>query len=229
MPKPSPEPSERGSGVAAPLMASDALTAWLAEYNSLRAEIEWLIKDATRYQSFAITLLGILVPGVGWLLKELPDLVVPSLLVISFIYCLLGFLYTRQHEEVYVVAAYLKDYVRPRVRELMNDSSMWGWEEFKGQRWAALRPRRGLGCLRPGNMIVLLRAMLFVLPSAAALAAVGFILLQTYRSVAFSSFHAAPVALLAAAFLFNTAVLGALLRHLFLRNRLPRDLLGLDA
>jgi hypothetical protein len=96
----------------------DVLAAWLAEYQALRAEIEWLINDGTRYQNFAITLLGIIGATIGWLLKEASALLLPTLLAVPFIFCLLGFLYSRQHEEVYIVAAYLKDYLRPRVRQL---------------------------------------------------------------------------------------------------------------
>src|ERR1035441_2219876 len=137
-----------------------ALDAWLVEYKCLRSEIEWLIDGGAKYQNLAVTLMGLIFTAIAWIVKEAPVLLVPTLLVAPFLFTLLGFLYCRQHEEVYVVAAYLKDYVRPRVRCLVNDDAIWGWEEFKAkhaEHW---------------SMVFALRAMLFVAPSIGSIIAV---------------------------------------------------------
>ena len=110
-----------------------ALNAWLAEYKSLRAEIEWLVEGGTKYQNFAITLLGLLSSILAWVIERSHDLIIPSLLVVPFLFTLLGFLYCRQHEEVYVIAAYLNTYVRPRVRALVGDNDILGVGRLQGR------------------------------------------------------------------------------------------------
>lgn len=207
------------------------LAAWLAEYQALRAEIEWLINDGTRYQNFAITLLGVIGAAIGWLLKENSVLLLPALLVIPFIYCLLGFLYSRQHEEVFVVAAYLKDYVRPRVRQLVGDDSIWGWEEFKSQRWESTGRSRRWMRSRPfgtNNIVFLLRAMLFVAPSVVALttALLAIAAIAPFPTLLVDNWLVAASVLFA--LLFDAVLICLLIRHLFLRGRMPQELFRLS-
>lgn len=205
----------------------DVLATWLAEYQALRAEIEWLINDGTRYQNFAITLLGIIGAMIGWLLKEASALLLPTLLVVPFIFCLLGFLYLRQHEEVYIVAAYLKDYLRPRVRQLVGDEYVWGWEEFKNERWDAMFRRRRFKAFGINDTVFLLRAMLFIIPSVLALSGVMMCLVGVapFPTVSLRQWTIAIV--IAASVLFDSTLVLLLVRHLFLRGRMPEELFKL--
>jgi hypothetical protein len=202
----------------------DVLAAWLAEYQCLRAEIEWLINDGTRYQNFAITLVGIIGAAIGWLLKEAPIILIPTLLVVPFVFCLLGFLYSRQHQEVYIVAAYLKDYVRPRVRELVGDESLWGWEEFKSQEWRALSPYRRFKPFGLNDIVFLLRAMLFILPSIVALSVVVISFLDVAPLPKLELTTSPTTIVIIASVLFDTSLVLLLVRHLLLRGRMPHEL-----
>jgi len=109
----------------------EKLEAYLAEYSALREEIKWLIQEANQYQNFAIALIGATVTLIPWVLDKALALLIPVLLILPFLFSLLGFLYLREHEEVYVVGAYLREYLRSQVRNLVKDSHTWGWEEFK--------------------------------------------------------------------------------------------------
>ncbi len=155
-----------------------AVNAWISEYHALRTEIEWLNSDGSRYQTFAISLLSVVGGVIGWLSANTPTILLPALLIIPFIFCLLGFLYLRQHEEVFVIASYIKDYIRPRLRELTKDQSLWGWEEFK---WQKLNSRKHAQSkwFTVTEMVFFLRGMLFIMPSIAALIAVLLFLLYT--------------------------------------------------
>jgi hypothetical protein len=143
------------------------LEAYLAEYNALRAEIEWLIRDGNQYQALALTFGALIVSALGYVTQQAPELLPAGLLIVPFPLCLLGFLFFRQHEEVYVVAAYLSESVRPRVRNLVGDQELWQWEEFKTHRLDLLRsgPLRMLPAAR---IVLLFRALLFVMPSILA-------------------------------------------------------------
>jgi hypothetical protein len=202
----------------------DSLAAWLAEYQALRAEIEWLINDGTRYQNFAITLLGIIGATIGWVLKEASALLVPSLLIVPFIFCLLGFLYSRQHEEVYIVAAYLKDYLRPRVRQLVGDEYLWGWEEFKKQRWDAMSRRRRFKPFGINDTVFLLRAMLFIIPSVLSLTGVMMCLVGVAPFPTVSLREWTITIVIGVSVLFDSCLVLLLIRHLFLRGRMPQEL-----
>src|SRR3989304_4303082 len=91
---------------------SERLTAYLAEYSALRSEIEWLVRDGTQYQGLAVKLIGVVFGAAAWIIHQVPDLLLPLLLVVPFVFCTLGFLFSRQHEEVYIVARYITDYIR---------------------------------------------------------------------------------------------------------------------
>jgi hypothetical protein len=150
---------------------SDAqLQAYLAEYQALRAEIEWLIRDGNQYQAFAIGLLAAALPFIGFVAERASGLVAATLLVVPFPFCLLGLLFFRQHEEVYVVAAYLAESLRPRIRRLVHTPDMWQWEEFKRDRTAIIY-QRPFDRLSISKTILVLRALLFLLPSLGALVA----------------------------------------------------------
>lgn len=144
------------------------VNSWLAEYDALRNEIDWLIRDANQYQNFAIVLIGVLVGAFSWILDKTPSLMLPTLLIIPLVFCLLGFLFYRQHEEVYIVAAYLHDYIRPHLRMLIGDNSIWEWEEFKSRNKAQIKGNR-FTSLSTNTLVLILRSSLFLLPSIVAL------------------------------------------------------------
>jgi hypothetical protein len=159
--------SSKLSGEEDPL--EEKLEAYLAEYHSLRTEMEWLIKGADQYQNFTIALIGASVTILPWIQDKTPSILIPTLLILPVLFSLLGLLYLRQHEEVYVIAAYLSEYIRPRVRHLVKDNGAWGWEEFKAQRSKEAFSSGPLGFLSTSKIIVILRSSLFLFPSFAAL------------------------------------------------------------
>lgn len=159
--------SPKLSGEEEPL--EEKLEAYLAEYHSLRTEMEWLIKGGDQYQNFTIALVGAAVTILPWILDKAPSLLIPTLLILPLLFSLLGLLYLRQHEEVYVIAAYLSEYIRPRVRHLVKDSEAWGWEEFKAQRSKEAFGSGHLSFFSTSKIIVILRSSLFLFPSLAAL------------------------------------------------------------
>jgi hypothetical protein len=152
------------------LSNEDALTAALAEYQSLRSEISWLIEHGTQLQNYAIGLsIGIFPVAAFVLEKSSPVFLLGPLLVLPTILSLLGILYFRQHQEIYVVAAYIREEIRPIIRELTGRDDIWGWEEFKSARQNRLSARSSaLGLWRPRTVIVL-RLAIFSLPAFCSL------------------------------------------------------------
>jgi hypothetical protein len=204
--------------------SEQALQSWLAEYQSLRTEIEWLIEGGVKYQNFAITLLGILFTAIAWAIQHAPRLLVPTLLAIPFLFTLLGFLYCRQHEEVYVVAAYLKDYVRPRVRRLVDDEAMWGWEEFKAERNAQWSKSKS-GRASSAGIVFALRSMLFIAPSVGSMIAVA-VHASSQQLISFHLLKHFVPAVFAAWFVFNAYIVAALGLYLFKRMDLQKRIVG---
>jgi|ERR1035441_1102299 hypothetical protein len=204
-----------------------ALDAWLVEYKCLRSEIEWLIDGGAKYQNLAVTLMGLIFTAIAWIVKEAPVLLVPTLLVIPFLFCLLGFLYCRQHEEVYVVAAYLKDYLRPRVRSLIGEQTLWGWEEFKVQCADAQSTR--LKLLSSAGFVFILRSMLFVIPSVACLtASVICSIAQGFYPFSNHMLHPTP-ALLTVWFFFDLTAIVILIVYLLSTRHLSRRIVRVDS
>lgn len=177
------------STLSEPEVVEHRLQAWLAEYQALRSEIEWLIRDGTQYQKFAVALLGIVFAAIGLITQSVKVLLLPTLLVTPFLFCLLGFLFIRQHEEAYIIGAYIKEYVRPKVRKLLSENDLWGWEEFKHQTNENLCEGRMFKLFSSIKMIFILRSFIFILPSAVCLTSVCIystlrgmpFLLETYK------------------------------------------------
>jgi hypothetical protein len=143
----------------------------LAEYEALRNEIEWLIKEASQYQNYALGLVALLPPGFALVLDTRQAwLLVPAALFAVPAFCLLGFLFFRSHQEVYVVAAYLQQEVRPQVRAAVNSNSVWGWEEYKAAAQGKQERASRLGLLTSQRFVVMLRLLVFLLPAVVALA-----------------------------------------------------------
>lgn len=150
--------------------ASSALAAALAEYESLRGEIGWLIEHGAQLQNYAIGLAVGLFPVAAFILENGNTAFLVGLLIAAPIaFSLLGLLYFRQHQEVYVVAAYLKERARPIIRELSGRPDLWTWEEFKTARQSVLSSRSPvLGIWRPRTILVL-RLAIFTLPAVCSL------------------------------------------------------------
>jgi hypothetical protein len=195
------------------------IEAHVAEYLALRSEIEWLIKDGSQYQGFAIALLAAALPVLQFLEPRYHDAFLASLLVIPFLFCLLGFLYFRQHEEVYVIAAYLARSLRPRVRALTGDESLWAWEEFKAAQ-ATHAGRSGLRWVTGGGPVLVLRALLFLLPSVlAVLTTIGLLIVgPPYLPPGAARF------LFVAAIVFDAAITALMALFLLARSNLAKVL-----
>ena len=207
----------------------DRLSVWLAEYQALRTEIEWLIRDANQYQNFAIALLGAVTAAIAWVFEKAPTLIVHTLLVVPFLFCLLGFLFFRQHEEVYVIAAYLREYVRPQLRLLTKDKALWGWEEFKARRTSQLYKRSLFKALSTSKMVLVLRTLLFLIPSILSLFAI--IINVTFQGVHqfVSNYGTINTVFIAIGFFFDVIVVLLLIRKLFTQSDLQRRILALES
>ncbi len=205
----------------------EKLEAYLAEYQSLRAEMEWLIRGADQYQNLTFALIGAAATIFPWVLDKAPILLVPTLLILPLLFSLLGFLFLRQHEEVYVVAAYLSEYIRPRIRLLVGDSEAWGWEEFKDQRSREVLGRGPLAFFSKSKIIVFLRSSLFVLPSVAALVIVvnGLDFEHLFQSMAQ---HLVLNILMGIWFLFDAVFVLLFVFHLWSQGDLPNRILRLE-
>jgi hypothetical protein len=147
-----------------------ALTAALKEYEALRAEISWLIAQSVQLQSFAIALSVGIFPLVTFFLEERsPGVLVGVLVSLPIALCLLGALYFRQHQEVYVVASSIQAHIRPLIVEVCGRSDLWQWEEYKDQRLYELSRRSPIhGAWTPAGVLIL-RLALFVLPASMSL------------------------------------------------------------
>lgn len=167
------------------LDGGNALIAALAEYDALRIEIAWLIEHGGQLQNYAIGLSVGILPVVTVILQTgKAGLLVGVLLSLPIALSLLGLLYFRQHQEVYVVASYIKEEIRPLIRELCEREDLWTWEEFKKERLELLSARSPIhGASRPAS-VLLLRLAIFILPAAASLMlAISVSLAQGTRSL----------------------------------------------
>jgi len=146
--------------------ADSALKAVLAEYDALRREIAWLIDHGAQLQNYAIGLsLGVFPVATFVLQNSKAVFLIGLLLALPVGLSLLGLLYFRQHQEVYVVAAYIREEIRPIIRELTGRDDVWGWEEFKTARQNRLSARSPiLGGWRTST-ILFLRLAIFTLPA----------------------------------------------------------------
>lgn len=195
----------------------------VAEYLALRSEIEWLIKDGSQYQAYAIALVAAVPALLQFLYQSAPETLLPTLLIVQFPFVLLGFLYYRQLEEIHIVAGYLANSLRPRVREITDDPHAWSWEEYKD---AFSLPGVGILCrISSGKIILVLRALLFLLPSVIA---VGLAVSLTIFGTPYfpNNWLARVTILLGLAFDFVITVL--LILVLVRRGDLSRRLLNLE-
>jgi hypothetical protein len=201
------------------------IDAHLAEYEALRNEIEWLIRDASQYQTYALGLIAILPPAFALLVDTRQSwLLVPSLLLASAAFALFGYLFFRNHQEVYVIAGYLARVVRPQVRALTGSTTLWGWEEYKASTYAALRGSSRLGGLAGLPFVVMLRLLVFLLPAGAGPAAAVVILTRGGLAESAATYTWVGLALLGVIALVELLVLVVLSGWCWIKRDLERTL-----
>jgi hypothetical protein len=168
----------------------------LAEYAALRNEIDWLIKDAGQYQTYALGLIAVLPPAFALLLgTHRAWLAIPAIIIANSTFCLFGYLFFRSHQEVHVVAAYLKQVVRPRIRQLTGSDSVWDWEEYKAKANLDIQRSTWLGLLGNPRFVWLLRLHIFLLPAAVGIVAVSVILFRAWIVHRYSWFALSAIGL----------------------------------
>lgn len=134
----------------------------LAEYQALRNEIAWLIKNENTFMSLSVTLFTAIIAFNKFFIDSSFDTAaVPVLLIIPIPFLLFAALFQRQHIEVYIVASYISNCIRPQVRKLCgNGDRIWQWEEWKNH----------ISTKEPNsNYIDIARLLVFLLPVALCL------------------------------------------------------------
>jgi hypothetical protein len=203
------------------------MAACLAEYQALQGEMGWLREEAAQYQRLSVTLLVGLVPLLSFLAANSPDLLIPSLLAAPFPFTVLGYLFFRQHEEVYVIAAYLHDEVRPQVQRLAALPTIWRWEEFKHTRFSS--DRRGiLGVINSGQMALAMRILLFLLPAVLSTVAAAAVVLARNPSTLLTMYGWAAGCFVIAALLFDVLLIGTLVGFLWTQGDLAKRVLAME-
>ena len=196
----------------------ERLAPHLAEYEALRKEIEWLLKGATQYQNFCIILIGTLATLGVWLADKQKDLLIPFLLAASMLFAALGFLYFRQHQEVFVAASYIKNSLRPLVRKMLSDDTVWLWEDYKES-----RNQNSNLFLRP-QFIVLFRVAIFLFPSALSILFVfGDVIGMGLKNIQ-NSYSTFTVYLVAIWMVVDVATVIAFILYVFAKGDLSRQL-----
>lgn len=202
------------------------VAACLAEYQAMIGEMRWLREEAAQYQRLSVTLLVGLVPLLGLVASISPDLLIPTLLVAPIPFAVLGYLFFRQHEEVYVIAAYLHERVRPQIRTLTALPTIWGWEEFKHSRFES--GRRGiLGMLGSGKLALVMRTLLFLLPAVVSTIAALAVALVRNPNALIPMYGWVGGALAIAAFVLDVLLIGLLVSTLWARGDLAVRMLGM--
>lgn len=126
------EHTDRGSQVVTDRAAFDAL---VTEFQCLRSEIQWLIANGMRYQQFAIVIAAAGLSASTFTISQYPHLYPALGFALSAVLCWLGILYYWEHVEIHVVAGYLQQVVRAKVRMATRVDTWWEWEEYKGAQW----------------------------------------------------------------------------------------------
>jgi hypothetical protein len=217
---------ESATSTALDQFFEQGMVACLAEYQTLVAEMKWLREEAAQYQRLSVTLFVGLVPLLSLLASNSPDLLIPTLLATPFPFGVLGYLFFRQHEEVYVIAAYIHEEVRPQIRRLAALPAIWGWEEFKDTRFVS--GRRGvLGLLNSGKMPITMRILLFLLPAVVSTTAAAAVVLERNPSALLVMYGWAVGGLAVAAFLFDVLLIVGLVGFLWTQGDLATRVLAM--
>ncbi len=204
------------------------MAACLAEYQTLVSEMKWLREEAAQYQRLSVTLFVGLVPLLSLLASNSPDMLIPTLLAAPFPFAVLGYLFFRQHEEVYVIAAYIHEEVRPQIRRLADLPAIWGWEEFKDTRFVSGR-RSVLGLLNSGKMVLVMRILLFLLPAVLSTVAAAAVVVARNPSALLEKYGWAVGGMAIAAFIFDVLLVGALVGFLWAQGDFATRVLSMGS
>jgi|GEM_PF-4287560 len=158
-----------------------SLNACLAEFHALREEMRWLREEAAQYQAFALALVAAAGPLIGFELSSHKAWVLPTTVIIPLPFTVLGFLFFHQHLEVYVVAGYIRDGIKPHIERLCGTESnkhpvlpeyaIWEWERYKAEIFARLPTARWLDFAVGHRTTHFMRSVLFLGPALASIAA----------------------------------------------------------
>jgi hypothetical protein len=121
--------------VLQPQSDRDGFEALVKEFESLRTEIEWLIANGMRYQQFAIVITVAGLSASTFTISQQPSLYPALGYALSAVVSWLGVLYFWEHVEIHVVAGYIQQVLRPKVRKASCVDTWWEWEEYKGDQW----------------------------------------------------------------------------------------------
>jgi hypothetical protein len=147
---------------------SGALQACLTEYVALRSVFEGLTLHVTQYQNFAVALI-VAVGTVGALGHGEPAIMVSLGLVAPIPFSLLGYFCFRASEEVYYVASYLDEHLRPLVAQLTDEPRVWHWEAYKARMIRRVAEEEKTRSNAPRTVLFLKSTTLFLLPSVVVL------------------------------------------------------------
>ena len=139
------------------------ISACIAEYNARRDEIGWLINGAQSYQALSIALVCGFIGFLAGIAGKHSPYEIYVFLFTPPVLSLLGFLYFRQHQEVYVVAACIDQKIVPTLRRAIGSDDVFVWERHKASAPQGIKPA--------AVMVNFLRLLLFALPSLLALGA----------------------------------------------------------
>jgi MFS family permease len=204
-----------------------AVTACLAEYEALQAEMHWLRKEAAQYQGFALAIAAATGPLLGFEFASHPSWVVPTLVIIPIPFAVLGFLFFRQHLEVYVVSAYVRDRVRPQLSRLTAMPDLWTWEEFKYVHLSRTARGRRFGFIINERMAVAMRTTLFLWPAVFAVIGALVLTIQAGAGTITRSYGWSGIVAMLVVLLADVCLVVLFLALLWVRGDLPETVLNL--
>ena len=157
------------------------MAACLAEFHALREEMRWLREEAAQYQAFTLTIIAAAGPLIGFELSSHKMWVLPTMVVLPLPFTILGFLFFHQHLEVYVVAGYIRDGIRPHMERLCDSEgdehlplpkyAIWEWERYKAEIFARLPRAPWLDFAVGSRTTHFMRSVLFLGPALVSIAA----------------------------------------------------------
>ena len=110
---------------------SEEVKIHLAEYSSLRSEIEILLKDSNQYEYVSVILSVGVITAIGVSFQGQDKTIsLPISLVSILLYSVLLWLSVEKHLKIFNAADYIDVVVRPRLSELVGRQVM-DWERFK--------------------------------------------------------------------------------------------------
>jgi hypothetical protein len=221
-----------------------AVDACLAEYHALRGEMLWLREEAAQYQGFALAITAALGPLLGFELASHTKWVIPTMVVVPLPFAVLGFLFFRQHLEVYIVAEYIRKHIRDKIRTLCSaqrhgpprtDAEMaaikdlWNWEEVKSEEFRDFVKIRWLDFIVAHKLAVFMRTALFLGPAVAAMVTAVALVLQSNMRSLYTEYSKAGCWLMLVCFVADIVSVALLVALLAARGDFSRSVLRTEA